>query len=130
MIKQNEPFNFYTPKPIEITYIDVGKSYISDYIYKYAGGAYIEYHNTPHIHMPLNSDCTGYLILGKKINTNTFRISAFNIPFGSALYIYPFVLHNDCFLVGNYLVAYTKTDVYSTVRLINQNNSMTDISIF
>ena len=98
-------------------------NYIEDYIMDESrgGGIYFEYHNLPHIHIPLDSCSGGYIILAKKIRNNRYDVSAFTIPLGKALYINPNVIHNDCFLIGDYNVVYGMSKNYSTAILKNFN---------
>lgn len=66
------------------------------------GGVFVETHNFPHIHMPLNEKCEGYIVIGKKISEREFDFTAFKIPFGYALYTPPNTIHGDGTLVGEY----------------------------
>lgn len=62
------------------------------------------------------------MILAKRINQIEYHLTAFKIPFGSGVYLSPFVLHNDCCLIGKYLVIYTKSKEFSTANLFYQND--------
>lgn len=95
--------------------VKIGKDYKSNYLLKkgLGDGFYIEVHDTPHIHQPLNSDAEGYLVLAKK-QENILLLSKVKIPFGKALYIPPNIYHNDSLLIGDYNVLYTKTNNYTT----------------
>lgn len=119
-VKWGDIIQFETNSVLPITHMTIGKNYAKDFLLRkdYGGGAYLEYHNTPHFHMPLNSGSTGYLLLGKFVN-NKIRLTAFTIPYGYAIYTPPGVIHCDGFLAGDYCVVYTVTDNYSTVRLIH-----------
>lgn len=86
------------------------------------GGYFVEHHDFPHIHMPLSPDCGGYIIIGKPLATcaqecsehdpdidpdngftkTRFAFTAFQIPYGYALYTPSNTLHGDGTLVGNY----------------------------
>ena len=46
------------------------------------------------------------------------ELSAFKIPYGTAFYTPPFVVHCDAFLVGKYTVAYTATPNFQTALLM------------
>jgi len=86
------------------------------------GGAYLEWHNVPHFHMPLRADCGGYLVLGIMDEaSSTFRLAGFRIPFGKAIYMKPFTIHNDCFLIGEFECVYASTDDFCTGTVVNQN---------
>jgi len=129
LYKIGDIINFNTNNDLPVCYMKIGKYYINEYIMKKSGGVYIEYHDRPHFHMPLNNKCDGYLILGKK-EDDKILLSAFSIPYGYAIYIPDNVIHNDCFLIGNYMVIYSKTDNYSTVLLQNKNGKPIKVSIY
>lgn len=142
-----------------LTHTSVGKHYIDKYIHSsQAGGVFVEWHRLPHFHMPLYENCSGCLLLGKKfvkdedrdqfgINYNTsksdlpfeeqftkntsdeYHFSAFKIPYGYGIYTMPFTLHNDCFLIGNYIVAYSFTETYSTVKMLKEDGEMLSVKL-
>ena len=109
--------------------MSIGPDYKTDYllIKELGGGFYIEKHNTPHLHQPLNKDACGYIVLAKKID-NRFILSKFKIPYMSALYISPNTYHNDSLLLGEYNVAYTKTDDYITYLFRTGDDNIVDVS--
>lgn len=113
-----------------VTIVDVGKDYAKDYIMdpNLGGGVYLEYHNNPHFHMPLDDKCEGCLILGKKVNEK-YALSAFQIPYGYAVYTPGWIIHNDCFLIGRYLVVYAISNEYSTVILKDNNDNLVKVDI-
>lgn len=114
--------NITSPKVIPLTVTHIGENYVDGFLMNDDNGCYLEYHNTPHFHMPLNKQSKGYLILGKFYN-NACLLSAFKIPYNSAIYTSPYTIHSDAFLIGSYLVAYTTTDEYSTVILKNNKKN-------
>jgi hypothetical protein len=124
IIDKNEELIFETNKDMPIFEMEVGASYVKDYIFnsEYANGMYLEYHNTPHVYVAHNTESAGYLILVKKINDNKYMISALTVPYGKAIYLPPYTIHNDCFLIGKYNVMYNLAEDYSTVRLVNKEN--------
>ncbi len=129
MFKKGDHLNFPDLKTnIPVSYMDVGINYIDEYIMKKAGGVYLEYHDRPHFHMPLNADSKGYMIIGKVVDDDLL-LAAFNIPFGYALYTPENIVHNDCFLLGQYLVVYSKTKYYSNVIMKNKNNEPVKVEI-
>ena len=119
-------FDIDSELPVAI--VEIGKNYIDHYIMKKAGGVYLEIHDRPHFHMPLNKEAGGYLVIGKYHNENIL-LSAFNIPYGYGVKMSNNVIHNDCFLTGNYLVVYSKTEDYSTVLLKNNKNKEIQVNI-
>ena len=118
-----------TPYPLPITTMEIGKNYVKDYLLQegFGNGCYLEYHDTPHFHMPLDDKSIGYLILGKVVDDN-IHLTAFNIPYGKAIYTLPFTIHCDAFLVGKYMVLYTVTPHYSTA-LLKHNDSIVNVNI-
>ncbi len=107
---------FETRVDLPVTEVVVGTHYVNHYLSQdcYGGGEYIEYHDQPHLWAPQNQKCSGHILLGHHHN-DTFYLTAFKIPFGHAVYLSPYTLHSDAYLVGDYLVVYTVTDKYSTV---------------
>lgn len=130
LVKHFDIISFDTPKPIPQCYVEIGKKYVEGYIYGKEKGVYLEWHNTPHFHMPLNKEAGGYLVIGKKTKENEFELTAFNIPYGYGVYMPPYTIHNDLFLTGKYLVCYTTTDHYSTVVIKEKGiNEIIEVSI-
>jgi len=54
LYKYNDIIKFDIDCNLPITIVEIGKNYIKDYIMKIAGGVYLEYHDRPHFHMPLD----------------------------------------------------------------------------
>jgi len=108
--------------------VNIGINYINDYIMKDAGGVYLEYHDRPHFHMPRNSSAGGYIVVGREID-EFILLAAIKIPFGYALYMPNYVIHNDCFLTGDYTVVYSQTPNYSNVLLCNKKNIPVKVTI-
>ena len=121
LLNTGDTIQFESSDYLPITIVNTGKSYVDKYLMvKGLGdGAYIEYHEQPHFWMPLNSNCSGHILLGRKLN-NLYYFTAFTIPFGSAIYSSPYVLHADSFLTGRYLVVYSIAKDYSTVIMKNK----------
>lgn len=124
LLKFDDIVQFDITGTLPITIMNIGENYVKHFLLdnNKGGGCYIERHSTPHFHMPLDENSNGYLILGKTIN-NICHLSAFQIPYGFAIYTLPNVIHCDGYLVGNYLVVYTITEEYSTVLIKNNGNS-------
>ena len=133
---------FDTNVDLPVCTMQIGAHYLKNYIMKKAGGVYLEYHDRPHFHMPMNNSSKGYLVLGKMIKNNAnsnednsdknnqlIALSAFQIPYGKAIYMNKNVIHNDCFLIGDYIVVYSKTENYSTVLLKNSKNNSVEVII-
>lgn len=132
MYKEGETFSTNIDIDMPMFKMKITKNYGKDYIFseKYANGMYIEYHNTPHIYINLNNkddNDDGYLVLGKKISENKYNLSAIKIPKKYMIFIPPYVIHNDCFLIGQYYVVYNLANDFSTVRIINNDNKFINI---
>lgn len=104
-------------RPLPICTMNIGEKYVEDYLLKESlgHGFYLEYHDMPHFHMPLDENSKGYLILGKKAEDNILHLSAFSIPFGKAIYTPGNIIHDDAMLIGKYQVIYSVTENFSTV---------------
>lgn len=130
LLKINDTIAFNTEDNLPLSIVSVGKNYVSQYILQeqYGGGVYLEYHKNPHFHMPVNESASGGIMLAKE-NGDAYHISCFRIPFGYATYIPPYTIHNDCFLIGDYYVIYSKSEPFSTCLLRNLENKIIDISL-
>ena len=118
---------FAASQNMPVTVTRYGPAYASGFLHVdgLGGGSFIEHHVPPHLHMPLDPSASGHLVLGRS-DGDDYQLSAFRIPYGSAIYISANVLHADPYLVGRYMVVYAATDDYSTVvfrsrdgRLVN-----------
>lgn len=120
-------FSFTAKEDLPLTEMDIGPEYVKNYIEieNLGGGNYLEYHDNPHFHSPMNEYTRGHIILAKKTNNNVYHISAFIIPYNTGLYTPGYVIHNDSHLVGNWMVVYSKTDNYSTVLMRDKTNQLT-----
>ncbi|MFK7871678.1 MAG: hypothetical protein AB8C84_00710 [Oligoflexales bacterium] len=130
LIPYDNVVQFESDSPLPLTEMRIGPLYAEQYLMdeQLGGGFYLETHDRPHFHMPLNVEASGYLILGK-MNGRYLEVSAFSIPYGYSVYTPPEVIHNDGFLVGHYKVVYSVTEHYSTVLLQNQTGQMLPVSI-
>lgn len=130
LIKLGDVFEFDTDAELPVTIMNIGSTYVEDYlkIESLGGGAYIEYHDRPHFHLPLDSKAEGHMIIGHQKGSD-YRLSAYKIPFGYGIYTPPHLLHADAFLVGKYLVVYSVTEHFSTVLLKSRNDELVDVRI-
>jgi len=83
---------------------DYTEDYKKDFLMqKYGGGGvFLETHNFPHIHIPMHEECGGYIVIGKQVSAKFFNFTAFQIPYGFALYTPSYTIHGDGTLVGEY----------------------------
>ena len=116
LVRVGDLLTFESDHNLPVTIINIGQTYVEDYLHVegQGGGSFIEYHDRPHLHMPLDPKAHGHLLLGRSEGAD-YVLSAFSIPFGYAIYTKPYALHADPYLVGRYLVIYSITKNYSTV---------------
>lgn len=122
LLAAGETFEIEANASLPVTRMEIGAGYADGYLHvaSKGGGAYLEHHDRPHLHMPLDEEAAGYLILGRKDDSGDgadYLVSAFRIPYGSAVYTPPEVLHADPYLTGNYLVVYSVTENFSNAVL-------------
>ncbi len=134
LVKIGDAVSFETDGNLPLTVTSIGKTYADDYLTRadYGGGAYLEVHDRPHFHMPLNENAGGYLFLGKtdgKSENAAKRVSAFKIPYGYGIHMAPWTIHADSHLVGRYLVIYSVTKAFSTVIIRQANGELAKIKV-
>jgi len=130
LIKINDVFQFETNEELPVTIMNIGKNYVQGYlkIPHLGGGTYIEHHDRPHFHLPIEPSSSGHMIIGD-IKDEVYRLSAFRIPYGFGIYTPPNLLHADAYLIGRYVVVYSVTDDYSTVLFKTKSDKLVDVSI-
>lgn len=81
--------------------------YKKDYVMQKRGGGgiFVETHAFPHIHVPLSKASHGCIVIGKQVAGRTYHFTAFEIPYGQALYTPAHTIHGDGTLVGEYGIA-------------------------
>ncbi|WP_261843958.1 hypothetical protein [Aliamphritea ceti] len=119
LVPVGEALSFKSSGNLPVTVTAVGEDYAEEYLLDPAqgGGAYLEVHDRPHFHMPLDETAGGYLIIGKRNADGKDEVSAFQVPFGYGLHMGPWAIHADAYLVGRYMVIYSATSEFSTVIL-------------
>tara|TARA_Y100000739_G_scaffold183963_1_gene162377 strand:+ start:386 stop:1126 length:741 start_codon:yes stop_codon:yes gene_type:complete len=130
LFKIGDIFQFETNAELPVTTMNIGETYVEHYLKlpNLGGGTYIEYHDRPHFHLPLDRSASGHLILGH-FKSNEYILSAFMIPFGYGIYTPPELLHADAYLIGRYMVVYSITEHFSTVLFKNKKNKLVDVTI-
>jgi len=128
LIETNTGFSLNCDQELPLFEVSIGEEYVQEYLLQpgLGNGFYIEKHDTPHYHQPLDFNAGGFLILGQVIKDEII-LTKFKIPFGCGIYTGPNVLHSDAYLVGNYHVVYTKTPNYSTYLFVNPANSIVNV---
>tara|TARA_B100001250_G_scaffold414582_1_gene454153 strand:- start:5783 stop:6598 length:816 start_codon:yes stop_codon:yes gene_type:complete len=130
LVPIGDPLCFEGEANMPVTVTSVGEDYVKGYLLDPlgGGGAYLEIHDRPHFHMPLERNATGYLIIGKANDNDVDEISAFKVPFGYGIYMGKWVIHSDAHLIGRYMVTYSITPSYSTVIVRDQFGKIAKIN--
>jgi len=128
LIHEGDVFKINNNNEIPFFRVEIGEDYKTDYLLKegLGEGFYVEIHDTPHIHQPVNRDARGFLVLAKR-QGHMLMLSKFRIPYGKAVYIPPNIYHNDSLLIGEYNVLYTRTDNYHTYVFKTHDNKIVNI---
>ena len=129
LVKIGDAVQFEANGNLPLTVTSVGQTYPQDYLLEPAlgGGAYLEVHDRPHFHMPLDDTCGGYLIIGKRNDNGRNEVSAFKIPFGYGIHMAPWAIHADAYITGRYMVIYSATPDFSTVIVRKNSGELADI---
>ena len=130
LVKVGDAIQFETSGNLPLTVTSVGKDYPQDYLLnpELGGGAYLEVHDRPHFHMPLDESCAGYLIIGKRNSQGLDEISAFQVPFGYGIHMAPWAIHADSYITGRFMVIYSATPDFSTVIVRQKNGNLANIN--
>ena len=116
---------FETQETLPLTEVSAGQHYVEHYLARTelggGGGEYIEYHDQPHFGAPQNAQSGGHILLGRQEGAY-FYLTAFYLPFGSAIYLSPYTLHSDAYLVGDYRAVYALSGHFSTALLRDQQS--------
>jgi hypothetical protein len=118
LIPENSIVKFPNENPFPLWQMDVGSDYVKDYIMTEEGGGgfYLEFHHDqPHFHQVVNGG--GYYLLAKKVADKTFRLTAFELSNGQAVYTKKGAIHCDAALTGNIICGYSASDDCETVLL-------------
>lgn len=130
-VKSGESFVVGSPKTLPITVMRIEPNYEQGYfaLPEYGGGYYLEFHDLPHFWSHLNPDGRGAIILGKEASPGVFHLTAFQIPYGTAVYIPGGVIHSDALLIGEVMVIYSVTNNFSTVHIKDTHGQLVRIQL-
>lgn len=131
LVRAGESLRIESSQDLPVTIMRLEKNYKDGYLKlpEYGGGYYLEVHDTPHFWSPLTPDCAGVLLLGKKVGQGRYHLTAFTIPFGSAVYAPGGVIHSDGLLIGDIMTIYTVTPNFSTVILKNKLDAVVAVEL-
>jgi hypothetical protein len=131
LVKVGDTLSFDTKAPLPVTITIVGKTYIADYLFRkeHGGGEFLEIHDRPHFHMPLEKEAAGHMLIGKTGSDGIRVVSAFRIPYGYGILTTPWAIHADSHLVGRYMVVYSVAKHFSTVIIRSSNGELARIEI-
>lgn len=129
LAKIGEAVKFSSTGNLPLTITSVGEDYPDGYLLdpERGGGAYLEVHDRPHFHMPMDETCGGYLLIGKRHEGGLDELSAFKVPYGYGIHMAPWVIHSDAYLTGAYMVIYSATTEFSTVIVRKQDGELAKI---
>ncbi|MDA0223278.1 MAG: hypothetical protein O3C11_08210 [Proteobacteria bacterium] len=131
LVKVGDTLSFDANAPLPVTVTTVGKTYVADYLFRkeHGGGEFLEIHDRPHFHMPLDKEATGHMLIGKTRSDGIRVVSAFRIPYGYGILTAPWAVHADSHLVGRYMVVYSVAKHFSTVIIRSSNGELARIEI-
>jgi len=141
IVHNNKPFTFnqnmiskykHAQHKLRVITYNYGSNYVNDYLMS-DSGIFIERHEFIQAITPMNSKCTGFVILGRinnNNNINTLELIAVSIPFGCTLLVEPWAIHGDSTLCGIYMIAMTGNhNAMQTADTVFLKNSNTDCNI-
>ncbi|KEQ16230.1 hypothetical protein [Endozoicomonas numazuensis] len=131
LLNTGDAIRIESPYELPVNIVRFDKNYEKGYLTlpTHGGGYYLEVHDTPHLWSHLSNHGGGYVLLGKNVGEKTYHITAFNIPFGKAIYAPGGVIHCDGLLIGNVLAIYTVTEHYSSAIIISPNGLTPSLTI-
>ena len=126
LLHSGDHFRFETEREFPIFEMSIGKNYVPSFVMK-GKGLYLEYHNEPHYHEPMNTHTGGVYLLARIMtdpvsSQEWVRITAFRVPYGTAVYSEPGAIHDDATTQGQWRVGYIDAKEFSTVLIRNQRD--------
>ena len=140
LLRDGDSFQFQTHRKFPIFTMEIGENYVPGYIMKSKKGFYLEYHNEPHYHEPINIAARGSYLLAKEVGwaeapasgakpRKIYHLTAFTIPYGTAVYSEPGAIHDDATTIGDWRVGYIDATRFSTVTVLNLKEELLNLSI-
>lgn len=88
------------------------------------GGYFAERHDFPHLHIPLDDQCGGYIVIGKQLSERQFAFTAFRIPHRHGLYLPSWTIHGDGTLVGNHAITVARNSAKADTVLFYNSKTI------
>jgi hypothetical protein len=107
LVPNRDIFEFRSPvSQVMVTY-RYKRDYINDFVVQPngGGGVFVETHLFPHLHVPVDTSDSGYMIIGKRHSSDEFEFTAFEIPYGFGLYTPGGTIHGDSYLLGDFAMS-------------------------
>jgi hypothetical protein len=125
LIAEGRPFTIDSAdNDLALIAYDYDSRYRDDFLTQTEGGGgyFVERHDFPHLHIPLNDQCGGYIVIGKQMSERQFAFTAFRIPHRHALYTPAHTIHGDGTLVGTHAITVARSSAKAdTVLFYNRN---------
>ncbi len=118
VVPNDEPFAFnqdlikryqHAQHKLRVVTYNYGQNYVQDYLMG-GSGIFIEKHEFIQAITPINTNCGGYVILGRETlmaDKKQLELIAVTIPFGYTLLVEVGAIHGDSTLTGLYMMAMT-----------------------
>lgn len=125
LVTEGDPFTIDSDEyDMALIEYDYHRNYRDDFLTRTEGGGgyFVERHDFPHLHVPLDDACGGYIVIGKQMSERQFAFTAFRIPHRHALYLPSYTIHGDGTLVGNHAITVARNSAKAdTVLFYNRN---------
>lgn len=130
LLKKGESFTLSSSEyDMALVEYEYKKNYRDDFLTQTEGGGgfFVERHNFPHLHVPLDEGCGGYIIIGKQMSDTVFAFTAFQIPHEHGFYIPANTIHGDGTLVGNHAISVAKSSAKADTVLFYSQETISKI---
>ena len=123
LVPNNKPFQFrqdelksykHAQHKLRVITYYYGKDYVNEYLMQSrdtsshgGNGIFIECHEFIQSITPMNEQCGGFVILGRRALEGHLDLIGVRIPFGYTLLIEPWAIHGDSTMTGMYMMAMT-----------------------
>lgn len=124
LLGEGDRLTINTDYDVALIEYDYKKNYRDEFLTerKGGGGYFVERHDFPHLHVPLDDKCGGYIVIGKQMSKRRFAFTAFQIPHRHGLYSPSGTIHGDGTIVGNHAITVARTSAKAdTVLFYNCN---------